>query len=1729
MAKKGNNAQEILVDIKAEASAQGAGELAGIAGELIQIAGAGNLAAETIQLLTYTLDTLQSNKGFNHLHMITDQLRNSFNIQKNIELSNKSKQQKRKLTNDNYSETVRNVAQSKQLNNRALSSEEASVIAKFKDLEMSITDFAKFLKEQQKQLEASATLFSMDGNEDSAFAARKESLGAAKTLLDYIQNEAKVTYWTGMGMQAAERAKRQQDMNKHLQENPEEAKKYNQNQVRNKELTVLLKELELLNKQDKSLRKIYKGYGAEGVLRSGLLRVQKDMEDARGVKGFAARGLGNLLKGTRLGDMFNLGTPGAGINLGTVIGGTTVAALAKLTKAAWELGKASLEAYGNIEKVRTNLGVVYGTQGEADSVFAEIAEYAIKSPFGVKETADQAVLLKQSGVRDYELMDTLKMVGDLAGGSQDKMLRISNALSQIAANGTAQARQLRSFTMAGIPVYEALSEVLDAPSNEVRSKVRKNEVSYDNILDAFRLLTGEGGSFYQAVDKGARTYSARKVNLEDTAELGKAEAGEIVYRGVGQHWLKFQEGFWDGFKNFFGDWNLETKTKQTHEIEDKLDIVDKALESEALTAHEIQSLKVYRMEVENQIYTKEQREQILSQNYQEKTSGFRDFSIQSQSANRIFNDLESLYNYIMSTDRNSQEAKDAIAKFNALVSQASALGVWSGAKEYTFDTNYQMTQASDIPVHIAKARGAYKRIGISSKEEYDSVTSDLWAINSQDKGKNFTREEKAYYGVSSRKILTNAQEKTVDLVRGQISTGQRLQDAYNLYEKTDAYKAEKELADKELIESLIRLADEIENLNLDDNKFAYLKGKTLDQALVDTERYLETESARELDINLEEDREILLNQLSTWKDVLISAMPRDGFSKSFEAEIEKALNKDATTETLSALIVSMNDLVRSIPDSKMQEKISKGLNIVLSEQKVRDIDKNKLKTVENTNKKNYAREEAYAPLIRRLTDSILDVSLYKSQGAPLGAFKNDRQDKNMVNNVVRYVKNNFDRDTSANIAAALLKQGQDWFSISEQIRGSDKKIKEEYWQIKDNKQYSKGRKQKGFIEQDVTRRQLEKVALTNGSAQASAAVRDSYTQMINKIDDFFVKSFTAQENFEEKAEILDAKRIKEEAIANLSEKLSPEQRENALDAIEKKYQTAITESLSKQLGVSQDIEYRERVTALTHEIKKATDGTKEYTEVYLEALRIYREELQETKVLASAITTFKEVIEQTTKEVEGLEKKLSKTWAPNSESKESIRERVILDYVYDEKNKEQLDKYYPGKTKIEIVNDLKTRKPSSEKRLADISIQDKDGKKITVSEEVYRDALLNEINSTIGKQQEREILSKYSEWQDARYEFLDNYNQGIVKQTGFSLLTDDFATYAGNKGYQQRLLNSFGVKKGTSIREWALSQVGNYNAETETFSQDETKISDWNKMQDNLGLGDMFKIKGDMGVSQIEKLITSFYSLTKAESEANDILVELSGQMKETLNGFAVDSISSTMEILGKNFVLANDATSEMGQNMRELASSMLTTIGPAMTRAGLEMVIKAENWGEVATGLGLAAAGGFLSWSGGAMSGIDENEDEDAQKEARLKSLADLLSDLLDQARTDAEYYERNLRHTKALSINETVSSRSVNDAVITPSGEIISTHPDDWLIATKTPETLGKNNASPVVTITIVNQSGDTVKVASTEHSTDEFGNIDVKAMIVAVTAEAVANGEMDGAFAQMQARQKGVSNSF
>ena len=152
------------------------------------------------------------------------------------------------------------------------------------------------------------------------------------------------------------------------------------------------------------------------------------------------RGLQNLG-----GVVGGFGTGGRLIGLGLDTAGSLLkapalgasAAITNLAKGISDLSKEAVKAFSEIESIKTQLGVVFSNQTQANAIFGEISQYAIKSPFGVQQTSELAVLLKQSGVYASDLMDTLKMIGDTAGGNMEKMKRIANNYAQIVSIGKA--------------------------------------------------------------------------------------------------------------------------------------------------------------------------------------------------------------------------------------------------------------------------------------------------------------------------------------------------------------------------------------------------------------------------------------------------------------------------------------------------------------------------------------------------------------------------------------------------------------------------------------------------------------------------------------------------------------------------------------------------------------------------------------------------------------------------------------------------------------------------------------------------------------------------------------------------------------------------------------------------------------------------------------------------------------------------------------------------------------------------------------------------------------------------------------------------------------------------------------------------------------------------------------------------------------------------------------------
>lgn len=268
------------------------------------------------------------------------------------------------------------------------------------------------------------------------------------------------------------------------------------------------------------------------------------------------------------------------------------------------------------------------------------------------------------------------------------------------------------------------------------------------------------------------------------------------------------------------------------------------------------------------------------------------------------------------------------------------------------------------------------------------------------------------------------------------------------------------------------------------------------------------------------------------------------------------------------------------------------------------------------------------------------------------------------------------------------------------------------------------------------------------------------------------------------------------------------------------------------------------------------------------------------------------------------------------------------------------------------------------------------------------------------------------------------------------------------------------------------------------------------------------------------KLSEEVLKLATYAEEADLAFVKLGESIKNAFSQNAMGLVNNTMAKFGENIAKGVAGYEDMDKVVKQLGKSLMSNLAAAATQAGLSLISS----GRIGAGMALIAAGGMASFLGGLMTDSSDKEDDITQK---LKDLKQDLADLLKQAREDAIYYENHLRHTNALSYNSAVSKTTkVNDAIITPQGNVITTHPEDYLIASKNPSGL-MGGGSPIVNIDIQNNSGKKIEMKQSAKANGS-GGIDVVAIIEEAVGDYVSSSRSDDAFAAREARLRGRSVS-
>ena len=210
---------------------------------------------------------------------------------------------------------------------------------------------------------------------------------------------------------------------------------------------------------------------------------------------------------------------------------------------------------GEFELQHKSLQVLLRNKDEANRLWEQTIDMAVKSPYRVDQLVTATKQLAAYRIETEKLHSTTKMLADLSSGLGIEINRLILAFGQVKAANFLRGTELRQFSEAGINILDELAAHYTALEGrivsvgEVFDRVSKRMVSFADVETVLQNMTGEGGQFYKMQEQQAETLRGLIMNLKDSIMLMYNDIGEAT-DGILKKTLAFFKYMIDNWRSY---------------------------------------------------------------------------------------------------------------------------------------------------------------------------------------------------------------------------------------------------------------------------------------------------------------------------------------------------------------------------------------------------------------------------------------------------------------------------------------------------------------------------------------------------------------------------------------------------------------------------------------------------------------------------------------------------------------------------------------------------------------------------------------------------------------------------------------------------------------------------------------------------------------------------------------------------------------------------------------------------------------------------------------------------------------------------------------------------------------------------------------------------------------------------------------------------------------------------
>ena len=184
---------------------------------------------------------------------------------------------------------------------------------------------------------------------------------------------------------------------------------------------------------------------------------------------------------------------------------------------------ASMETY--LANLTTLLG---GNQQEAQNLLNTLKEMAATTPYETTDLVKATQKMMAFGISANDSLQYLQMIGDIAMGDANKMDSITLAFSQMGASGRASMEDINQMIDQGFNPLTIVAQKTGESMADLRDRVSAGDVSFQEIADAMKTATSEGGIYFGSMDKASQTTAGKISTLKDDFNSALGEMTESL-------------------------------------------------------------------------------------------------------------------------------------------------------------------------------------------------------------------------------------------------------------------------------------------------------------------------------------------------------------------------------------------------------------------------------------------------------------------------------------------------------------------------------------------------------------------------------------------------------------------------------------------------------------------------------------------------------------------------------------------------------------------------------------------------------------------------------------------------------------------------------------------------------------------------------------------------------------------------------------------------------------------------------------------------------------------------------------------------------------------------------------------------------------------------------------------------------------------------------------------------